>query len=255
MHRPSCRALFSCVLLALTGLALGNSVLPLTPEQQVDQAAAIARATVLGWTCYRNPTDGGIYTRTVLKLDEALKGTFPNSFAIVHRGGIVGGEAEVFSSSPRLQAGEERVLFLGVRADGTLFAQNGPSSARLLHRNANGFSADEEALLTLIRTRIPNPRAAGVDVTSQAAIWVQALTAQGLLTNNDGISSRFTAPDRGEPIEYLVDTNQLPFGITVPQAMGALSNAFKAWSTVTSLKFAFAGYQTFGMPAANVDAS
>jgi len=240
------------VLLAVTAAAFANSVAPMTPEQQVDQAAAVCRASVLGGNSYRDPADGGIYTRTVLRLDEALKGRFPASFAVVHRGGTVGMEMEVLSSSPGLRAGEERLLFLGQRSDGTLFAQDGPASARLLHRAGNGFSADEETLLALIRRRIPDPGAVGADVTSQAAIWAQPKAVQGLLTDTNGISSRFLAPDRGEPIEYLVDTNALPSGISPAQAMNALSNAFKAWSDVTSLKFAFAGYQDFGMAPADV---
>lgn len=251
MSRENFRVVSVFVLLTLAGSALANSVAPSTPEQQVDRAAAICRATVQGWKCYRNPADGAIYTRTVLRLDEALKGKFPASFAVNHRGGIVGGEAEMISSRPRFLVGEERLLFLAQRADGTLYAQDGPASARLLHRATNGFVAEEEALLSLIRNRVPDPAASGADVTSQAATWGQGIVG-GLLSDN-GVSSRFTAPDRGEPIEYLVDTNALPTGISVTQAMNALSNAFKAWSDVTSLKFAFAGYQSFGMSAADVN--
>lgn len=251
MSRENFRAVSVFVLLALAGSALANSVAPSTPEQQVDRAAAICRATVQGWKCYRNPADGGIYTRTVLRLDEALKGKFSASFAVHHRGGIVGGEAEIISSRPRFLVGEERLLFLAQRADGTLYAQDGPASARLLHRATNGFVAEEEALLSLIRNRVPDPAASGADVTSQAATWGQGIVG-GLLSDN-GVSSRFTAPDRGEPIEYLVDADALPAGISAPQAMNALSNAFKAWSDVTSLKFVFAGYQSFGTNAADVN--
>ena len=39
-------------------------------------------------------------------------------------------------------------------------------------------------------------------------------------------------PDQGRPIEYLVDADALPAGITQTQALAAVADAFEAWATV-----------------------
>ena len=62
-------------------------------------------------------------------------------------------------------------------------------------------------------------------------------------------------PDRGEPIPYLIDADYLPAGITQTQAVTAVQTALAAWTNVTSLRYRFAGLQSFGMAAANVAAS
>lgn len=49
-----------------------------------------------------------------------------------------------------------------------------------------------------------------------------------------------------------MDADALPAGLTQAQALGAVSNAFRAWANVTSLRFAFAGVTSFGTAASNV---
>src|ERR1044071_1357074 len=72
-----------------------------------------------------NAADGGIYTRTLLRVDEAIKGTFPAVVALVHRGGVVDGAGEADGFAPQFRIGDERLLFLSRRADRTLFAMEG----------------------------------------------------------------------------------------------------------------------------------
>jgi hypothetical protein len=61
---------------------------------------------------------------------------------------------------------------------------------------------------------------------------------------------------RGEIIvidhPYLIDADYLPAGITQTQAVAAVQTALAAWTNVTSLRYRFAGIQSFGMAAANV---
>ncbi len=126
---------WACLLVgARPGFSL--SVAPATPDERVQAAAAICQATVLGAESFRG-ADGGIYTRTWLRVNETFKGKFPATITVVHRGGRVGEEGEVSSDAPKLKVGDERLFLLGRRADGTLFVDNGSSGAQPLTRAGN----------------------------------------------------------------------------------------------------------------------
>ena len=252
---PLALAVAGLLAFAQSGLALSSALS--TPDQRVQNAAAICHATVLGAESFRG-ADGGIYTRTWLRVNEAFKGTFPATLTVVHRGGRLATEGEVSSDAPKLLPGEERLFLLGQRADGTLFVDNGASGAPLLARAGGAKTAgaavtDPSALALLSAARTRYPTAAGPDLNRQAASPLVPLAVPGLSTNASGISRRFTAGDRGEPIQYLVDADALPAGLTQAQALGAVSNAFQAWANVTSLRFTFAGITSFGTAAANVN--
>lgn len=243
------------LILAPPGFSL--SVAPATPDERVQNAAAICHATVLGSESFRSQADGGIYTRTWLQVNESLKGRFPATLAVAHRGGRVGGEGEVSSDAPRLRTGEERLFLLGRRADGTLFVDNGAAGAPLLARaggmkTAGVTGTDPNALALMSAAKNRYPDAAGPDLTAQAAAGLVPMATPGLLLDGYPVSRRFTAGDRGESIEYLVDADALPAGLTQPQALNAVSNAFRAWASVTSLHFTFAGVTSFGTAASNV---
>ncbi len=251
---------FACALVCLLALArpaFSLTVAPATPDERVKNAAAICHATVLGAESFRSEADGGIYTRTWLRVNEAFKGKFPATITVVHRGGRVGEEGEVSSDAPKLNVGEERLFLLGQRADGTLFVDNGASGAPSLAsvgstKTASFTVTDPNALALLSAARTRYPSASGPDLTAQAASMLVPLAVPGLSTNASGVSRRFTAGDRGEPIEYLVDADFLPSGITQAQALAAVSNAFQAWANVTSLRFRFLGVTSFGTAAGNV---
>lgn len=234
--------------------AAGNSVAPVSLDERLDQAVAICRATVLGGRSFRGD-DGRLYTRTALRVDEVLKGRFAETVTLVHRGGVLAGTGETYSDSPEFQPGEERLLLLGRRADATLFANDGPAGAMLLRaagdRATTGGNPWHAAMLNRIRNRYPEPAAAGADVRS-AAGGLESAAVTGLSTSG-GVSRRFLRGDRGEPIEYLVDMDALPAGITTNQAMSAVSNAFNAWEATTSLRFQFAGVTSFGQAPAGIE--
>ncbi len=248
-------ALFSSTLL------FASSTLPLNWGERIDLAQAIFRGTVLEKTSFRNPADHGIYTKTIFRVDEGLKGIFPKNIQLIHRGGVVDSEGEMDGLSPQFKVGEERLVFLDARGDGTLMAYDGRPSAILLHRQQKGvvanFTPVENSLLDEIRQRVPQPSAQGINTTGQAANASSSnaplpSVVGGLIDNGSGISSRFTTADRGEKIGYIVDAQTLPAGITLSQALGAVSNALNAWSQVSSAKFVFEGLQNFGTSAANV---
>lgn len=256
------RLLLASVLAGVLSVSLpapALTVAPATPDERVQNAAAICHATVLGAESFRG-ADGGIYTRTWLRVNEAFKGKFPATITVVHRGGKVGGEGEVSSDAPKLNAGDERLFLLGQRADGTLFVDNGSSGAPPLARagamkTASVNVTDPHALALLSAARARYPSTTGPDLSAQAASRLVPLAVPGLATDGTGNSRRFTAGDRGEPIEYLVDADALPAGLTQAQALNAVSNAFRAWENVTSLRFTFAGVTSFGVAAPNVSAT
>ncbi|MSU28126.1 MAG: hypothetical protein EXS27_09470, partial [Pedosphaera sp.] len=256
MHRFHFTLPLAC-LLALAHSAFSITVAPATPDARVQNAVAICHATVLGAESFRSPADGGIYTRTWLRVNEAFKGRFPATITVIHRGGRVGESGEVSSDAPKLSVGDERLFLLGQRADGTLFVDNGstgaPALARAGARTPAAIATDPQALALLAAARTRYPGATGSDFTAQAASLLVPLAVPGLLTNATGISRRFTAGDRGEPIEYLVDADALPNGVTLPQALTAVSNAFQAWASVTSLRFKFLGVSSFGTAASSVN--
>ena len=232
-----------------------HTLAPATPDQRVQSAVAICHATVLGAECFRGE-NGGVYTRTWLRVNEAFKGVFPPIITVVHRGGQFGEEGEVSSDTPRLEVGDERLFLLGQRADGSLFVDDGSVGAPRL-APAGGLktlataTTDPNAVALLSAARARYPTAMGPDLTRQAASALVPQAVTGLLTSS-GVSRRFTGGDRGEPIQYLVDADALPAGLTQAQALGAVSNAFRAWASVTSLRFTFAGITSFGAAASNL---
>lgn len=256
MNRFRCVLAAAC-LLTLVRPAFSLTVTPVTPDERVQSAVAICHATVLGAESFRSETDGSIHTRTWLRVNESLKGKLPANLAVVHRGGRLVDAGEVSSDAPSLRVGDERLFLLGQRADGTLFVDNGPSGAPVLARvGARVTTAtvtDPHALALLSAARARYPNADGPEVVVATAPLLVPLAVPGLATNGAGISRRFTAGDRGEPIEYLVDADALPAGVTQPQALTAVSNAFQAWASVTSLRFKFLGVASFGTAASNVN--
>src|SRR5439155_15825845 len=101
----------------------------------------------------------------------------------------------------------------------------------------------------------PAPQPAPHHLPSRPQPLTPMSTATNLLVGGDGIPARFILPDRAEPIPYLIDADYLPAGMTQTQAVNAVKTALAAWTNVTSLRYTFAGIQSFGMAAPNVSAS
>jgi hypothetical protein len=261
------RAIFpALVLLAAAFIARASSIIPLTFDEHLQSADAIFRGTVLRMECYRDETNGMIYTRTVFRVDEGFKGRLPAAISVVHRGGVVDGVGLTEDASPQFKAGEERLLYVSRRGDGTLFTAPGETGALKLHREKGGaFARDHENLLRVLRTRAPHLVASGADVTDQAANPFPdgsttapsgdngGTSTNGLLADTDGVPSRYVLPDRGEPIPYLVDATALPPGMTLSNALNAVSNAMSAWAAASTFKFVFAGTNNFGMAPAYIN--
>jgi hypothetical protein len=257
-------AVFALICVVPAFLTWASAILPIATDHHVQISAAVFRGAVLSVQSYRSPDDGHIYTRTTLRVDEVFKGKLPAMVKLVHRGGIVGNRGEMDGSAPDFKVGEERLLFVSQQADGALYATLGQASAlKLTSGPPDSGSAPGQALLQELRNKTATGVIAGSDLAAQAPVAPEpsggpvplaspTSTATNLLVDTSGIGARFIVPDRGDPIPYVVDADYLPAGITLTQALTAVSTALSVWTNVTSVKYTFAGIQSFGMAAANV---
>lgn len=236
------------ILLLNPNLVRAASLAPLSPADQLDVSAAAFRGTVINLQPFADPNTGLIYTRTFLRVDEAFKGTLPNVVQVAHRGGRIGNRDDFAGESPRFDLQGEYLMFVIRGPDGKLQCTQASASAIRLVRAQDGlnFISPGRELLEAVRHLTGGKVLTGEDVTDQAGSAVVASAIVGML--ND-LSSRFTDPDRGEPIPYVLDVDSLPSGITLAQATNAVAQAFNAWAAVTSLKFRFDGFQSFGQGA------
>ena len=275
MHRITSATLLVLIACAAPFPARPSSLLPITTARHIEIASAVFRGTVMDAQSYQDPAGGRIYTRTVVRVDEVFKGTLPPLVKLVHRGGTVGNQGEMDGFAPQFAVGEERLLFVSRRPDGTLYAIRGGASALKLPGAATVPAgsplADNQALLQELRSQTAGGPLPGSDLTDQAADSqplapqvhpngpVPSLSpnssATNLITGSDNIPARFLLPDRGEPIPYLIDADYLPSGMTQTQAVTAVQTALAAWTNASSVRYRFAGLQSFGMAAPNIAAS
>ncbi|HEX4646886.1 MAG TPA: hypothetical protein VH598_14885, partial [Verrucomicrobiae bacterium] len=247
-----------CLLASFSAWA--SSVLPVTTDRHLQISAAVFRGAVTSLESFQAP-DGHIYTRAVVRVDEVFKGTLPAAVKLVHTGGTVGNRGEMDGLSPQLKVGEERLFFVSRRGNGTLYATLGePSALKLPDAKTTLLTPNLLAghvLLQGLRNKTTGGVISGDDVTDQAAVLKTAAsgggptppnaassTATNLLVFTNGISARFILPDRGEPIPYLIDADFLPAGMSLTTATNAVQSALTAWTAVTSVKYAFAGFQS-----------
>lgn len=246
--------LFVGLMLLPSRQASASSTLLLSTPAHLEASAAVFRGTVVGLECFKDEA-GLFHTKVSLRVDEAFKGKLPGVVLVVQRGGQVGDYGEVCGLSPRLEAGEEYLVFVTQGADGKLHCTQGAASAMRLTRPALGveYDASTQALLNEVRSLTAQNQNAGSDVTDQVgatAITPEATT--GMLGN---VNSRFLQPDRGEPIPVLVDADSLPLGISLTQATNAVLQALNAWSAVTSLQFKLESIGGFGQGADTITSS
>ena len=197
-----------------------------------------------------------------MRVEETFKGELPTVVHLHNRGGSVEDGGEACESSPNFSTGEERLLYLGRRTDGSVYVRHGEAGApRLRRRDGSAEPANARLLPLLRRARTTGPMAAGSDQPNTATSDdTTVLTANstttsstaGLTVDANGIPVRFIEPDAGRTIPYLVDADALPASITQEQALQAVRNALAAWSAVSSVQFRFEGVQSFGQSAANV---
>jgi hypothetical protein len=232
-----------------------SATLPMTTAAKMIESAAVFRGTVVGLTT-RRESDGLIYTRASLRVNEVLKGICPPIVAVEHRGGQVGNEEEFYGLSPKFIPHGAYVLFVKRDSAGKLQCTQGHASAVPLTRENNSleFASPGREILNEARTlQAAGSTGSGSDVTDQSGTeMILPLATTGML---GGLNARFLQPDRGEPIPVLLDASSLPTGITLGQATNAVLQALNAWTAVTSLKFRIEAIGSFGQGADTIVAS
>lgn len=242
----------------------GSSLEPTTEAQDFAAADGVCRVRVVSVEAFRHPRREGIFTRARLEVLESIKSSFPGNITVVQRGGSVDGAGESTGLGADFRPGDEYLLHIGTRHDGTLAVLRGGSGATLLASKTGEVAAAASGKLSRVRQMKrarsrSSKMSAGEDFAEIQGFAVAAPSVSanktGLLVSGSNIPSRFTGPDRGDAIGYLVDTQMLPEGITEAAALQAVADAFAAWTAATGISFRFDGIQHFGMSPADVDAS
>jgi hypothetical protein len=237
-----------------------SSLTRTSENEDVSAATGICRGRVVSVEAFRHPLNGGIFSRAKIQVIEALKGTFQSQVTVIQRGGMIGGEGETNGLAAPLMVGDERIWFLTLRADGSLEVLRGAAGAPSAVRGLASV-ARMRRLRLVSKTAGATPTRALVGEDFGSISGVQQANSgsgtgiTGLLSDTANIPARFLAPDRGEPIPYLVDAAVLPTGVSQTQALNAVSQALAAWSAVTGITFRFDGLASFGISAANVNVS
>jgi len=245
-------------------IATASTHLPISEEEEWRSVDGALRGRVESVTCLADPKTGRPMTVAVIEVTETWRGKLPPRVKITIPGGSVAGQGEDSGDFPMLRPGEERAFFLKRSHDGnSLRLARGEISARKLGRMADGRLSFEELLRTRRWQRLKEAEEQPADLTAFAApAGGQDVAANGsggsvdksglILDPVSTLPARWVAPDRGEPIPYLVDATVLPAGVTLSQALTAVSNAMAAWTAVTGITFRFDGLQDFLMGADDV---
>ncbi len=253
------RHVLNAVLL-LSGYSLLAADLPsATTANRLHSAEAVFRGEVATVQSYQDAADHHVYTRTVVRVEEVFKGKVPAMVFLVNRGGTAGSVGEANDLAPQFAPGQERLFFVRRGANGKLTLARGESSSPDLIPGRD--------TLQELRNKTKGTALPGADVTDNSAAPDSSPLsfqpnddtppfsgATNLISGPNTIGPRFLQQDRGESIPYLIDVTFMDPALTVTQGVAAVQQAIAAWSSVTSLKFTFAGLQDFGTDAADAPA-
>jgi hypothetical protein len=229
--------------------------IPVPIEDLAASSVAILIGTVTDLTAVRSPA-GEIFTLVRVAVEEVVKGTVAAPvITLKEDGGAVGNQREVVFGTPSFRRGERVLLFLTVRADGSLrtnhlalgkfrieIGTSGMPHARqhvghgatIVARDGKTTTALEAPLGDLLAA-VKQTAARGSAGTVFAIAPVEAsdpslpkeITSEFKL----GGTGRFFEPDEGAVIDFLIDQRgDSALGLTA--ARQALSEAFVAWTDV-----------------------
>ncbi|HEX2750325.1 MAG TPA: hypothetical protein VHM91_20130 [Verrucomicrobiales bacterium] len=259
--------LFGSLFLLSTLAVTASTTLPVSEEAEWKDADGVCRGRVESVKGEVDPATGHIVTRAVVQVEEGFRGKLPQRITVEYPGGTIPGRGEDYGCSPALRTGEERLLFLKKSASGkTVTVQRGSAGARRVPRMPDGELKLDE-LMRYRRYHRWQKEAAGreSDLSTAVAPAIHGEN-QGAVEGGSGTGTpdglmvestyqrpaRWVAPDRGEPIPYLVDAKYLPEGVTQEQALVCVQNALAAWTTATGATFRFEGFKDFQMAASAV---
>ena len=257
---------FSLVYLLSPILVHASTSLPMSEEEEWRAADGVCRGRVESVDAVEDSATGAVVTRAIIAVDESFRGRLPGRVSVEFPGGAVAGRGMDFGDAPQLRSGEERIFYFAKGRSGkALSLQRGSLGAKRLSRSPGGALTLDEVLrqrrLKRLQTAGAGPEpdltpaaapAAGQEQADANGAGGTANTGGLIFDTISGLPARWIAPDRGEPIPYLVDATVLPEGVTVDQALEALRNAFAAWTAVTGIHFRFDGLRDFMVAAPEV---
>lgn len=210
---------------------------------------------------------GGVYTYVHLMPDAVVFGSLPAGPLVLREvGGSTQTTSEWIFGSAEFRVGEDVLVFLSPHADGTLHTTAMAMGKFTLRRGARGLRAERRlgegaAVWDLRRgTLIPDPGPedysldallSGLQaaqrppsrVTAPIQLVPRELSRSSAREQHEAFTfmspaSRWTEPDSGQPIAFLIDPAGDP-GIGAVNSRAGITDAFTAWSTVTTSSLAF----------------
>ena len=259
-------------LIAMHSRASATTFVTMSDEDLTHSSAVIVVADVQAISTDSDAADQ-ISTHIQLSVVDQIKGVPQQALTVVFPGGTAGDVRRVIYGAPQFYRGERVLLFLRQRADGQLAPNalargkytvaaspagavvrrqlSGAGTTVLAYDKTRGAlvqspASDErplDAFLDTLRHIVACEPAApmaapAMVVADSAARWGDAFTFLG------PPAARWTEPDDGAPVAYLVDpTGDRTLG--AQPSLGALRSAMSAWSAAgSSLRMVQAGNGT-----------
>lgn len=219
-------------------------------------ASAVAEYRITSREDITDAATGLLFTRYTAQLNAALRGEAPAQVEFRTPGGRRGNVTGFSSLGLDLTSGEDYILHLRPGANGTWEPVPFATKAN------RGTFEEKRALRTFFREGARGKMPVAKSITSTGSTTTvqgnsgvpgSTVTATGY-TESGGWPARFTACDGGMAIPYIVDIDaaKLPPGMTTQGALDAVAEVLGKWSAASSLKFRYAGTQSFGIAANTV---
>jgi len=281
MRVVSCR--FVLVFLSIAFCAASSmaatAVIP-SDDELIIGARAIITARVLRNATQLDPATGEVFTYTTLRVNSVLKGDLPYPNVVIkEEGGVAGGRETTVPGTPSFSTGEQVLLYLDTRPDGSLRVhQMFLGRFSILKDSASGRMVVERGI-PVDQVDIRGRAAGAITDKMEISRYVQMvgarlaanqsrsdqfqaryyksvpmlaspseynpknkLTPDFNLYPTTGGPSRWFEADSGQPIPYVINPDEAP----LPNAIADISAAMQAWESVSGamLNLQMAGTST-----------
>ncbi|HEY6332800.1 MAG TPA: putative Ig domain-containing protein, partial [Blastocatellia bacterium] len=275
-------ALISFCAILYCAPAFGATAIISSDDDLIIGARAIITAKVVKSTAQIDPASGEVFTYTTLKVEKTLKGQLPYREVVVkEEGGAAPTRITVVPGTPEFQAGQEVLLYLDTRKDGSLrvhqmflgrfaivkdaatgklFVDRGiPSDQVDIKGREPGAITDRAELpayIQMVAERLAANQKESDDFQAKyySAVPMLQSPREYSISSQPGLTPEFTLfpgqvvpgrwfePDMGQPIQFVMN----PAGQPRPDSAADIQAAMQAWESVsgTLLNLALAGNVT-----------
>ncbi len=229
--------------------------IPMPVDDLARSSAAVVIGTVTDLTAVRSP-NGEIFTLVRVAVEEVVQGALAEPvITLKEDGGEVGNQREVVFGTPSFRLGEHVLLFLTVRADGSLRTNHlalgkfrievgttgmprarqrlGPGATIVVpgRTTMTTLEAPLDDLVWAVRQTRANDVAATAFAAAPAEASDPSLPKEMTAEFKLGGTGRFFEPDEAAPIAFLIDQRG-DSTLGPAAARQALAEAFAAWTDV-----------------------